>query len=340
MNSNDREYDGLTVIKGIGPVRQQWLQETLDVRTVPELAALSADELETRLKAAGQVVSRHEIERWLTQARELARLAEPASPQVIAAAEEDHGGAVNDLANNVGKALARSLDPENSETGKKDLSSAGEDGWKPFASFVVEFQVRQLAGEAQERQTKAHYMEADKSETWPGLEGEQLCRWMLVQVTEKRRPDPKSEEPSVEVKPLITSAATVTVSQIRAFQPPQAETPVASGQAQQPVPGIIKGDEPFGLEVSFGLVGTAAVDLVKMHANYQAQFYVRSMSTGTKLHLGVTQPQPLVESKLAYTTALSQATLPPDVYRLQALVTFQDAPIGPGFLEIPMLRVV
>jgi predicted RecB family nuclease len=162
MNSSDSEYDDLTVIRGIGSVRQRWLREALGVRTIPELAALSVDELETRLKAAGQVAPRHEIERWLTQARELAGAAEPASPQVIAATEEELGGAASDLAN-VDEALPRGLDLENSETGKKDRSPADEDGWKPFASFVVEFQVRQLAGQAQERQTKVHYMEADKS---------------------------------------------------------------------------------------------------------------------------------------------------------------------------------
>jgi hypothetical protein len=139
---------------------------------------------------------------------------------------------------------------------------------------------------------------------------------------------------------MLTSTATVTVSRIRAFQPHQTKTPVAFAQSQQPVPGIIKGDEPFGLEVAFDLVGTTAVDLVKRHGSYQAQFYARNRSTGARLHLGDTQPESLVESKLAYTAVLPQATLPSGVYRLQALVMFQDLPLGPGFLEVPMLQVV
>jgi len=339
MNSSDKEYEDLTVIKGIGPARQRWLREAINVRTIPELAAISADGLETQLKAAGQVASRNEIEKWLTQARELAGVTEPASPQDIAPYEEELGGVANDLAD-VNESLPQDLYPENSETGRKDRPSAGKDGWKPFASFVVEFQVRRLVGQAQEQQTTVHYMEADKSKTWPGLEAGQLCQWMLAQVTEKRNPVSKLVEPSVEVKPVLSPTVTVAVNRIQAFQPPKAKTPIGSSQAQQPFPGIINGDEPFGLEVSFGLVGMAAADLVKKYPSYQAQFYARSMSTGVRLHLGDTQPNTLTEVKLNYTAMLPEATLPSGMYRLETLVMLQGAPIGPGYLEIPMLQVV
>lgn len=339
MNSSDREYEDLTAIKGIGPARQQWLREALDVHTIPQLAALSADEIESRLKAAGQLASRKEIEGWLDQAQEMAVAAEPASPQDIATIAEEPGGSVNDLAN-VDEPLPRDLEPENSETGKKERTLGEEDGWKPFASFVVEFQVRQQAGQAQERQTKVHYMEADKSETWPGLEAEQLCQWMLAQVTGKRKPEPKRDELPAEIKPALTPPVTVAVSRIGVFQPPQAQTPVGFAQAQQLFPGAIKGDEPFGLEVSFGLAGPTAADLIKKHPSYLAKFYVRSISTGAKLHLGDTQSDTLSEGKLNYTAVLPTATLTPGVYRLEALITFRDAPIGPGYLEVPMLQVV
>ncbi|MHC4617193.1 MAG: hypothetical protein ACYTEQ_05505 [Planctomycetota bacterium] len=72
MSIANRESDDLTVINGIGPVRQRWLRESLDVYTLRDLAALSVDEIESRLKAEEQIISGSEIEAWIDQAQELA----------------------------------------------------------------------------------------------------------------------------------------------------------------------------------------------------------------------------------------------------------------------------
>ena len=77
MNLSDNSLDDLTMIKGIGPARQRWLKESLDVRTFGDLAALSADEIESRLKADRQIASRETIEAWIAQAdRHTARAAQ------------------------------------------------------------------------------------------------------------------------------------------------------------------------------------------------------------------------------------------------------------------------
>jgi hypothetical protein len=62
----------LTKIKGIGPARQKWFVEAFDASSFADLAALSVDDIETRLKADGRRVSRSEIKEWLTQANTLA----------------------------------------------------------------------------------------------------------------------------------------------------------------------------------------------------------------------------------------------------------------------------
>src|SRR5205814_141516 len=54
-----------------------------------------------------------------------------------------------------------------------------ENGWKPFASFVVEFQEEVATGH---RQTKAHYIEGDKTIKWLGIEHEALCNWFMEQL--------------------------------------------------------------------------------------------------------------------------------------------------------------
>lgn len=63
--------DDLTAIRGIGASRQRWLAQEFGVRTYTQLAALSADVIEARLKSAGKLSSRAEIEGWLAQAAQM-----------------------------------------------------------------------------------------------------------------------------------------------------------------------------------------------------------------------------------------------------------------------------
>lgn len=69
---NTVPHDELTAIKGIGASRQKWLQKTFKVQTYRDLADLSAEDIESRLKAEGKIVSRAEIETWIAQAEHLA----------------------------------------------------------------------------------------------------------------------------------------------------------------------------------------------------------------------------------------------------------------------------
>ncbi|MBZ0283708.1 MAG: hypothetical protein K8L97_23425 [Anaerolineae bacterium] len=73
--TNSVPLDELTAIKGIGASRQKWLQKTFNVQTYHDLANLSAEEIESRLKAEGKIVSHAEIETWIAQAQHLATVA-------------------------------------------------------------------------------------------------------------------------------------------------------------------------------------------------------------------------------------------------------------------------
>ena len=57
-----------SIIKGIGPARQRWLKESLDVHTFRDLATLSVGETKSRLKADKQIASRETIEVWIAEA--------------------------------------------------------------------------------------------------------------------------------------------------------------------------------------------------------------------------------------------------------------------------------
>jgi hypothetical protein len=71
------EVSGIT---GIGPARARWLEQTFGVRTLRDLAALSPDDIEAKLKAEGRpAVSRTAIESWVAEAQARVRATE--SPQ-------------------------------------------------------------------------------------------------------------------------------------------------------------------------------------------------------------------------------------------------------------------
>jgi hypothetical protein len=312
----------LTAIKGIGQARQQYLKESLGARTFRDLAALSASEIESRLKAEGQVIFRGEIDRWIAQAKEYASAADPPSLRAVEAVGANKGREAN--------------------------SSPRQSEWQPFASFVVEFQARQVSGRTKEQRTTVHHMEADKGETWPDIQGERLWHWVLEQLgkevrQELKKPlpqEPRAVELLAEAQPAAASPVTLAVAQLCAFQPPQADKPTAISEAGRPFQGSVKGGESFALATSLALTGPGAAEIAKRQITYRAQFYARSLSTGERTYLGDTRLDTLVEGKMAYTAVLTEASLPPGIYRLRVLTMLQSMRTAPGYLEVPLLQVV
>jgi len=316
MSANDREYADLTVIKGIGPTRQQWLREALHVYTLQDLAALTPDAIETQLKAEGRTAARSEIEAWIAQAQKLTTVATP--PPALPAAST---------------VVAT--------TPKATASADKVSDWRAFAQFGVEFLERSVpdAGTpAREYQTAVRYIETGRSATWPGLESQRLCAWMLEQIGEQV-PQGVAEAPAVAPAPLLKTPIKVSLTQVRVFQPPEAATPTAIGQAAQPMQGVIKSVEPFALEVAFELAEPVAGDIAAQ-IPYHAQYHVRHQITGASLHLGNTESSTLVVGQTAYITRLPSTTLLAGLYRVQVLVSLQSRPPSLAYFEIPLLQVV
>lgn len=156
-NTQQRNQDDLTRINGIGKARQQWLRDKLNVNSLKELAALAPEEIETKLKADNQIVSRPTIESWIVQAAQWADI-----PTRITAKDE---------------------------------------GWKPIASFVVEFQEYD-EGASVEQRTRVHHVEADKNRMWSGIEYTELCEWMVQQLGgQLRQPAEQNMDSMIEANP-------------------------------------------------------------------------------------------------------------------------------------------
>lgn len=311
MDSNRTEYDDLTKIKGIRAARQQWLQETFNVRTYGDLATLSLDAIESQLKAEGRPVAHSDIVRWLAQAQELAAI--------------------------TGQPVVREETPRVAFVEGAFEPPRKIEAWRPFASFTVEFRERTTADQSRAYQTAVHHMETDTDAIWPGIESKELCAWMLEQVGD-REEQKATEDSQVESKPAPPSPIPMTITQVRIFQPPNADTPTAIGEPGRPLQGIIKNVQPFALEATFQFAARD-IDAISLESTYQAQFFAQSLTIGPNLLLGSTKPTGIVVDKAMYTARLSQTSLQTGIYRLQVLVSLQSKPPNVGYLEIPLLQV-
>lgn len=315
MNAKKIKYDDLTSIKGIGHTRQEWFKNKLGVHTYQNLAMLSPDKILAQLRSDGMIASRGEVEKWIVQAQELA----------------DQKGNI----------------------------SPGD--WEPFASFVVEFQSRRGKTESKELCTTVQHMEADKEEKWPGIETEQLCHWMRERVGKevpamedqpmiggkvpaiKDQVQVRKEVPEMEKKHQIAPSPklpSITVNQVQAFQPPQAEKPTSISMPGQPFQGFIRSDKPFDLLETFSIIGLDPGDFQQRKIPYFVQFYARELPLGKWIHLGDTDPLILVEGQESYTAILTGISLPTGMYLLKVLTRIPSKP--PVFIhhEVPMLQVV
>ena len=85
MTGEKRQTDDLTIIDFIGSTMEKWLQKSFEVYAYADLAALSAEAIEERLKADGKIPDKRKIEMWIEQAATLS-----ATKEVNTAAKQDH----------------------------------------------------------------------------------------------------------------------------------------------------------------------------------------------------------------------------------------------------------
>jgi hypothetical protein len=311
MGSSKKAYDDLCAIKGIGPARQRWLRNAFNTRTYGDLARLSAHEIESQLKADGQIGSRKAIETWLAEAQVLAdQAAEPA------AAEPD-------------SAAASSL-PSN--------SIAREDGWEPLASFVIEFQA--CGQGAQETRTAVHHVESDTDTHWPGIESSQICQWMVDQLPARVKGAAKKPQTNQSTSASRPVAEQLRISQVRILQPAGDAQSALRIERGKRFTGSVHSSAPFALEVDLELVAAAAASKAKRPVQCCALSYAYDATSQVTIPLGDTELVSLDAKAAAYTVSLPEAALPHGTYRLWVLVTGRDARyVHPDYVEVPAFQV-
>jgi hypothetical protein len=317
--------DQLSEIPGIGSARARWLEATFGARSFRDLAALSADEIELKLKEEGrQAVPRAMIESWISEAR--TRGQERAEPAVTAPRKRSRGNGVE------------------GETTQ----------WEPVASFVVEFQSRTADGAERPWRTAVHYLEQDRNESWMGIDCEQLCRWMTQQLGHEwlpaRRDRPGRAEGHSGAGAVQEPAATRTAGALvaeptrpRSGKPLQVN--VIDGDGVENA-SLIRIDKPWTVVFAW-----SPSDFVPSDGEWLLDILLKLVGPGEQLRLreGPTRlpsETPRLDGGYRYRfdvpTGVITSAHVDTLYRASATVMYQPANTSPilpvGFVDLGLLR--
>jgi hypothetical protein len=320
MNSSEKAWDDLTQVTGIGEARQRWLRQSFNIRFFQDLASLTVAQIEEKMKIDGLIISRKAIEAWLVQADELTSRVGEASQLAEGPPAELHA--------EVSNAMPR------------------ENGWKPIASFVVEYQTREASEQLTEQRTVAHHMEEDRTRTWPGIEGKRLYLWIIDQIPQEFARNQEELELPQQVQPLErstagTSSAAVKITQLRILQPSNFTSPVQSIDPSMHFQASVLREQPFTFEVDFELVGPKAEQVARNKIGWSAETRTFDPASGTSQQLCESGQNSFEKGHLRYELSLPEISLQQGSYRVWVLITPERPSLAlPDFMDIPKLLVV
>jgi hypothetical protein len=336
MSSNIETSDDLEVIRGIGPDAREWLGETFDVRTFTALADLSEEELISRIKADNKP--------WLRWARDwpaeagirAAKMRTEAEAQYLAPAPVAESAIPKPTYLQTEKTI-----PAN----RASMPNTGENHWQQVAYFNITFLEHHVKDRVVGRKTTINYHEADENAEWDGFETERISQWILEQAGDELSQEIQ-EVPATEPKPellkeeKIPAQIAISVTGLRLYQPADAEISLTSGKNGRPHTGTIQSGLPFAAKAEFEIDEQAATTIANHEIPYRVQFYTQDRSSKEKAHLGDAKTGLLASNKTSYSAMLGGITLPSGTYRLRVVVIAESEEIVPGYLELPILRVV
>lgn len=317
-NGKHKERSDLTQIRGIGAIRKRWLN-SLGIDTIADLAQASADAIEAQAKSDGRTLSREELEAWMAQAQ--------VHPVKAALAQTESFEAIAEIAQADSVPLAEDQTETECEQRLPD--------WNSIASFKVDYQIRQVNGNAEQR-IVAQHLETDAIERWGTFETDLLQHWLRDRV-ETCLPL-RTEHPLV-AEPITTEPIVAEITQLRVMQPYYMKLPMVADRNSPIFSSAIQTDQPFALEVSMQFAGLTEANQPKQVA-YRVQCLARNLATGSTDSLGDVTAYSLPDDS-AYTILLPSLRLrQPGTYRLKILVTLPHAPATLGQFKVPMLQVV
>lgn len=318
MSFSKNAWDDLTKITGIGESRQEWFRQSFDVRTFQDLVRLTVTQIEKKMKRDGLIVSRQAIEAWLDQAGEFT----------------DH----------IDERLQLLEKPPAELPVEMGNSLPRENGWKPIASFVVEYQTRETDKQRKEQRIVAHHMEEDRTKTWPSIEDEQLCKWIIDQIypeipRNKEKQEPLPTQPPEEKQD--TKSTAVKITRLRIHQPANSDSPVQSIGLDTHFQASVLGWQPFSFEINFELVGLKVKEVANSRIGWKVETRIFDPASRTSSQLCESDPNAFEKGVLKYALNLPEISLRQGAYRIWVLITTEQPSLAlPDYLDIPNFLVV
>lgn len=295
MSINETIFDDLTIIKGIGPARQQWLRQSFGVRTYADLALLLPDQIEAMLKADGQIARRSAVEEWVAQAQTL-----------------------------TGTGSARPL---------LKLPSDEFADWHPFASFVVEIQSREENGRTAATRTAVQHIERDKNATWPGIEREKLCNWIVAQVDAEAQQFTQAHT----LRQPVTAPIAPTVLHVAMLELSQPPHTTVIYRPERPLPIILCANQPFTTRLTLTLDPPLSV---RTDVAVRVQSYIHGLQSRLELEETAVTTHHLAPNQETISQKLGSTTLTAGQYRLQLYATLPGSSTPSSYLELPLLQII
>lgn len=200
--------------------------------------------------------------------------------------------------------------------------------WHDLACFTIDCQTRQHRGQTEHRSIIRH-QETETVETRADLDLGAIQRWMLTQLNRSLGQPPAAEPVGVEI------------TQIRVIRAPQTEPSMVVNQTQSLFSGPIQRGEPFKLEVSMNVMGSALARRLDQQVVYRAQCVARHLSTRLEIDLGDITAHLAGENQATYTAQFPIARLQQSgLYRLTVGVILQNIAASPGYFKVPIVLVV
>ena len=298
------EKDDFQQIKGIGPSVAKALYD-FGIKRFADLVDMGPNDLAEVLKKSIPSISPRRIQQqdWLGQALALAsQQNEPESTR-----EEGDQAPV--------------------EPPEHNSDSAG--GWREVADFFVSFGFTVEEKGGKRLRTKAHHSQADQSEEWEGVAGQELLNWMLEQadllqaLEADRQPIPKpvGSQPDPH-EGVSLELSDLWVSQIR--EPVMTDGELSSGQLRA--------------QHRLKLVGPLAENVTQQQLAFQVELYLLHTESGSS-HLAATNPGQLVPGELVYEIQQDFTTPPAGRYQLYVIARLLPPGTAMAHLQGPYVRV-
>jgi hypothetical protein len=369
--------EDLTVIHGIAKTRQEWLRASFHVRTLLDLANLSADEIEAKSKADGKIVSRGEIESWLERARQLTSARTGGGSREMTTRIVAQFVVYFHQYRDENDTVKYRTEVHHVEADKSATTEQAE--LRAWMMKELEKQIGQPIEPVVAPRTIPDLPEIRlPPEESPTATSERIQR-LLAKVQGHSVPPVKTPttQPTASSERYQRLLAKVQGQPAATFTQAPTTQPAASSERQQrllarvgsadrpaprpiapPKPAAAREIGPSNVHVQVSKIELLPSSILQGNTPFtiqtrfelmgamaetaaqmqsSAQFYAYQRATGIKIDLGSVEAFP--EGQTTYTAALSGVRLAPGIYRLQAIIQVTGAS-GPGYGEIPFVQIV